>query len=157
MPTIRGIGELSGPKTTAARIRAQSVMRNRRFRERKREGYALAGPVDIPPEFISVMVKTGDLDADLVTEDGDGVERVDRDELNEAWARFLERLVVKADELVDFLSEDDVERRITNLLFCQELGLPISAPRMRFDVVEEHANKAGYEIRFRKSKKHREH
>ncbi len=141
----------AGPRSLASRVRASAGPRNKRARQRKRKGYLLAGPVDVPPQFIPVLIELGYLDSAHVTENAQGQPCVEAGVLAGAWTCFLDRLAEDAEGLPDFLSQ--IEKPSPPTLhsshFCVgTLGLPLAAPRMRFDKVERAAAQAGWKLIF---------
>ena len=105
---------MTGPKTQQDLIRAlqQGRERQTRRRTRKREGYALAGPVDIPTELVWAMVERGILESDDVTWDqefegtAEGTPHVDPEVLNRAMCRLLDMVAARPSEFLEFLKDD---------------------------------------------------
>ena len=149
---------MSGPKTLNAAIRASherelSRVRNKRARARKRGGYVRTGPVDVPPELVWVMVELGILATEHVTQDGRHI-RVESGIMAEAQRNFLDLLADWDGDLLDFLKDnipnEEPPRRITDISFQQEIGLPLHAAAMRFDAALKTIEDHGHEVIIRK-------
>ena len=111
---------MTGPKTLNAAIRASherspAAAASRRYRVRKRGGYVRTGPVDVPPELVWVMVDSGILPPEYVTQDGRHL-RVEPGIMAEAWRSLQELLADRDDEFLDFLKDNiqNCQRRSKN-------------------------------------------
>lgn len=102
------------------------------------------GGVQIPVDVVWAMVQMGLL-SEAPRTAGDVSWRGD---LDKAWPIFLERLADCADDLIGCVSAE--ERLITDPDFCREIGFTSSAPGLRFDRVAAAADRAGYEVVFKK-------
>ena len=102
------------------------------------------GGVQIPVDVVWAMVQMGLL-SEAPRTAGDVSWRGD---LDKAWPIFLERLADCADDLIGRVSAE--ERLITDPDFCREIGFTSSAPGLRFDRVAAAADRAGYEVVFKK-------
>ena len=132
-------------------------VRNERKRKRDREGYALMGPGDVPPEIVWTLVDKGFLKSDDVTWDGNfltdvegGIPRVDPRVLSRAMCLLFDVMAAKPTELGDLITDnipdpDNGERLITSIRFLQEIGLDRGALAGRTDsflkAIEDHGFK----------------
>ena len=153
---------MTGLKTTKAgieRVREQKAAASKRYRARKREGYARAGPLDIPPEIVWVLMERGILASDDVAWDSprtvEVIPHADPKVLNSAMCRLLDMVASRPDEFLDFLKDDPATRetpwrQITDRTFQQAIGLPKHAAAMRHEAVMRAYEDHGFEVTIKK-------
>jgi len=146
---------MSGPKTLNAAIRASherspAAAASKRYRDRKSKGYVRTGPFDTLHELVWVMVDSGILPPEYVTQDGRHL-RVEPGIMAEAWRSLQELLADREDEFLDFLKDNiqnkELPRRMDDTDFLMEIGLGRKGLAMRADsflkAIEDH----GFEVR----------